>query len=249
MIKNLIRMNLFLIVGLALLGCKEKETSSRVLVLGTSSDNPPFEYFSTEQGRIVGFDIDLAQEIAQEIGAELKIKDMDFNALIPAVSSGRIDLAMASITPTNKRKESVDFSDIYLKTKAGMVTRKSDDIRYPDDFGGKKIGVQLGSSHEAFLKQVHENADDFQLVSLNKTGDLIQELLNNRIDVVVLGERPAMEYAKKNENLEFNSMESSIVSFAIAFKKNSPLVDEINKIIEKLQRNGRIDQLQKKWLK
>ena len=216
--------------------CDNRESSKDKLVLGTSSDNPPYEFFSSEENKVTGFDVELAELIAKELNKDLEVKDMDFNTLIPAVSAGRIDVAMASITPSNERKKSVAFSDIYHRTKAAMIVKKDGGIKSTKDFKRKKIGVQMGTTHESFLKEVYENTRDFEIIPRNKTNELMQELKNGRIDVAIMGTRPASEYAKSDDELEAIVIESSIVSYAIALKKDSPAVKEINKAIEHLRK-------------
>lgn len=251
MLNNLKKFGFCLIACSLLTGCGDQSSSSRKIILGTSADNRPYEFFSSEHNKITGFDIELAELIAVELKAELEIKDMDFNALIPAVSTGRIDMAMASITPTNERKKSVDFSDIYYEAKAAMLVREEDKIRSTEDFTGKKVGAQMGSSHESFLKEAlahSAHSAHFELISRNKTGDLAQELKSRRIDVAVMEERPAKEYALMDTTLEARLIDSSLVTFAIALKKDSPWIAEINKAIANLRKKGEIERLQKKWL-
>ncbi|HEY9301321.1 MAG TPA: transporter substrate-binding domain-containing protein, partial [Phormidium sp.] len=114
-------------------------------VMVTSADYPPYEFRDTASGSadIVGFDVDIANYIAKELGFQLEIKDTDFSGIIPAVQSGRADFAMAGMTPTAERKKNVDFSDIYYEAKNSIVARKGSNLTTPKSLAGKKVGVQL----------------------------------------------------------------------------------------------------------
>lgn len=233
---------------LTLQGCGENKPKTKILALGTSADNPPYEFFSVEKNEIVGFDIDLARLIAQELEMSLEVKDMDFNALIPAVSSGRIDMAMAALDATPERLLSVGFSEVYYETKAGLVVKNASLKTIEDFTKGKKIGAQLGASHEMFLKDLLKKGASFTLETRNKVGDLIQELKSGRLDGVFIEGLPAQEFASRDKELTFYPVPSSKVSFSIAFKKESSLINRINKILEELKKRGEIEKLEKKWL-
>lgn len=232
-----------LIVG----GCGDKEPPKKALVLGTSADNPPYEFFNVEEDRVTGFDVDLARMIAESLGSFLTVKDMDFNGLIPSVSADRIDFAMASITPTEERRKSVDFSDIYFETNAGLVV-KDTSLKTLANFNGKNIGTQLGSSHEAFLKDLQSKGAQFTIILRNKNNELIQELKSGRIDGAFMDERPAKEFAGGDATLTFYPVPESKITMAIAFKKGSLLVKKVNDILKKLKEQGKIDELKQKWL-
>lgn len=228
-------------------GCGES-ASSKKLIVATSSDNPPYEFFSSEENKVVGFDMDLAEKIATLLGYTLEISDMDFNGIIPALHAGRAHMGMAAFTPSNERKKSVALSDIYLEVQAAMVIRKTDDIQDSQDFRGKKIGVQLGSTHEAFLKDIYTQSSHFEIVSRAKLGELIQELANHRLDVVVMESGPAMAYAKNHSDFQAKVIPNSVVTFSIVLPKDSPHIAKINEALKTLKTNGTLQELKKKWL-
>ena len=121
-------------------------------MLGTSADFTPYEFHKVINGKdeIVGFDIAIAKEIAADLGAELVIEDMGFDGLLPALQSGRVDLVVSGMTPTDERKKSIDFSDTYYKSKQVIMVRNVDKDKYPDmkSLENVKIGVQKGSIQE-----------------------------------------------------------------------------------------------------
>jgi polar amino acid transport system substrate-binding protein len=153
------------------------------LVMVTSADYPPYEFRDTARGNaIIGFDVDIANRIAKELGFQLQIIDTDFNGIIPALQSGRADFAMAGMTPTEERQKNVDFSDIYYEAKNTIVAKKGSNLKKPEDLAGKNVGVQLGSTQE----EAAQKFKDVKLVSLNKTAEIIQEVKAGRIQAAII---------------------------------------------------------------
>ena len=217
------------------------------LVMVTSADYPPYEFRDTASGKddIIGFDVDIAKYITNQLGYDLEIKDTDFSGIIPALQSGRADFAMAGMTPTEERKKNVDFSEIYYEAKNTIVTRKGSNLKTPEDLAGKKVGVQLGSTQEKTAKEFK----NVQLVALNKTGDLVQEVKARRIDAAVIEDTIARGFIANNPDLEFNTIPSSgeEAGSAIAFPKNSRLVADFNRVLAEMKQSGEIERLVKKW--
>lgn len=121
--------------------------------MGTSADYPPFE--SKDGDKIVGFDVDLAEALAEKTGHEIEVKDMDFNGLVTALKTNKVDIVLSGMTPTPKRKKQVDFSNVYYTAHNMIVTKKSSGIKSLDDLKGKTVGVQLGSIQEEKAKEPH----------------------------------------------------------------------------------------------
>ena len=173
--KNLITLSLILVLSISLCACGKKNTSSnkkdvlttikenKKITLATSPDYPPFEFLISENGqsKIVGFDIELAKEIAKKIGVELEIKQMDFDALIPALKSGQVDMVITGMSPNEERKKSVDFSDIYFEGKNAVLVEEKNAKNFTDEqsLKDKKIGVQKGSTQEVYVKDVLKKTD------------------------------------------------------------------------------------------
>ncbi len=215
------------------------------IVMGTSADMPPFEFYKGSD--IVGYDIDVAKAIAVEIGIKLAVRDMDFSALVPALQSGRVDMVLASMTPTPERRQVIDFSKPYLTLPLVVITRDDVSIKSVADLASKKIGVQLGSTHEQFAKDLASKDKSISVHSLNKLAELIQELKIGRVDAVVMETKTAKSFQKMNENLQLVPLDERTVSFAVAFPKDSKWQEKVNASIEKLHIAGRFEEIRQKW--
>lgn len=250
-------------IAISMIGCgststkKDSATSSTSsldaikakgeLVIGTSADYPPYEFHKEVDGQdqIVGFDIDIAQELAKDLGVKLQVKDMAFDGLLVALQSDKVDMVFAGMTPTAERKENADFSDIYYTATHRFIVRSGDEtgITKMEDLKGKKIGVQKGSVQEG-IAQANFDAKDIK--SLDKVTDLVLDLKNNKVDAVLAEEPVAKINVEKNpgiaiaDKLVVNDPDGGS---AIAMKKNSPeLQAEVNKVIKQLQDDKKIDQ-------
>ena len=222
----------------------EKIKKDGKLVVGTSADYPPYEFHATVDGndKIVGFDMDIAQEVADDLGVKLEIKDMDFDGLLVALQSNKVDMVFAGMTPTEERKENADFSDIYYEATHRFILRSGEEasVKSFDDLKGKKIGVQKGSIQEGIAK---DNFDEANIKSLAKVTDLVLDLKNNKVDAILIEEGVAKINCDKNEGI---SMADFVVTdenggTAIAMKKgDSELLAEVNKTISKLKEEDKI---------
>lgn len=228
-----------------------KELEKQTLVMGTSADAPPYEYHDTSNGqdKIVGFDIDIANRLAEELGFTIEVKDQDFNGLIPALQAKRVDFVMAGMTATDERRKSVDFSDIYYKSKLALVTKKGSSLAKVEDLAGKKIGAQLGSLFENQAKDVAKTVNGVEVVSLSTIGELIQQVKTSRLDAVFMADTVAKGYVKTNPDIEFKIIETGKppAGAAIAFPKGSELVDDFNKVLKEMSETGEMDALIVKW--
>lgn len=216
------------------------------LVMATSADYPPYEFHDTSSGKdeIVGFDVDLAKHIANELNFEFEIKDMDFNGLIPSLQSGRADFVMAGMTPKPERLENADFSVIYFEAKNTIVSKKENNLTKPEDLVGKKVGVQLGSIQEGEAKELQ----GVEVVALNKIGEIVQEIKAGRIDAAIIEDAVAKGYVDANAELQFTTIPNNGPSgSAVAFPKGSKHVEDFNRVINEMKENGEMDKLVKKW--
>ena len=125
--------------------------------MATSADYAPFEYIESDKSdEIIGFDVDLAKAIAGKLGYEIEVKDMDFGGLIQSLKSGQADFVLAGMTPTEKRKKNVDFSDIYYTAQHMIISKKENGIETVEDLEGKTVGVQLGSIQEGKAEEINK---------------------------------------------------------------------------------------------
>ncbi|MDZ4994092.1 transporter substrate-binding domain-containing protein [Clostridium perfringens] len=216
------------------------------LVVGLSADYAPYEFHIMKDGKdqIVGFDIDIAKEIANDMGVDLEIKEMDFGAIVQSVKSGAIDLGISGLTPDEKRKEAVDFSDIYYEAEQGILINKNnkDSIKSIEDLKGKKVGAQIGS----IQAEIANGIDGADVKLLDNVNTLILELKTGKLDALIV-ELPVSKIATEvNEELAVadNVIKNSEGGSAIAIQKgNKDLVDQVNATIKKLKDGGKMDQI------
>lgn len=230
-----------ILLGAAFLlaGCGGKD--DKVLILGTSPDYPPYESVDTTTGEIIGFDIDIAKFIADELGYELKIEGMDFNGLVAALQAGRVDFVMAAMSVDPARD--VDFSDIYFVANNTIVSKEG--YTTLEELSGKKVGVQLGSTQEDVAGQI---PDPGEIRPLNRIPDIIQEIKAGRLDAAIIEDAVAANYVSNNEDLQFNVVHTDEEEgYAVALPKGSDLLDDINEALKKLEESGKKDELVKKW--
>lgn len=216
------------------------------LVVGMSADYAPYEFhYIDENGKDVigGFDIDIANEIADAIGVELVIQEMDFDALVSALPAGKVDVVISGMNPTEERAKVVDFSDIYYNSQHGILVRTEDADKYKTfaDLEGAKVGAQLGSTQEQIAKAEIPNADLQLLANVN---NLILELKSGKVDAIVM-EKPVAEMAvKNNPDLAVGepTYEEKTGGNAVGVAKNNPeLLAKINEVINELNESGKMD--------
>lgn len=225
-------------------------SGKKVLIMVTSPDYPPYQFYDTAGGgrSIVGFDIDIANKIAAELGFELKINESDFNGLIPALQAKRADFVMAGMTPTPERKKNVDFSIIYFEAKNTIIAPKASNLTTIKDLEGKTVGVQLGSIQEGDAKKIAAKVPGMKVKQLNKVPDLIQEIKSKRIDAAIVEDTFAKGFTDSSPDLAFTVIPPEGPSgSAIAFPQGSPLVTDFNKVLEKMIASGEIKTLSAKW--
>lgn len=219
----------------------------KVLEMGTSAEFPPFESRDAS-GEFVGFDIDLANHIAEELGYELNITDMKFDGLIGALQNDRVDMVIAGMSATDQRKENVDFSTEYHFSGEMFVTTKDSDVKTLEDLEGKNVGVQLGTIQEEGANKILEEGDiNFELKALDDSGALIQELLSGRIDAAYMDKEVAKGYVEEQDLGSFDDPTTSSPGMAIAFPKGSDLVEDVNGVLAEMEESGELQELKDKW--
>ena len=217
------------------------------LVMGTSADYPPYEWHLVKDGKdtVVGFDIDIAQAIADELGVELEVKDMDFDGLIPALSTGKIDMIIAGMNPTEERKQSVDFTDIYYTQKDVLVIRKEDaaTITSEDALKTAALSTQKATIQEDYLL---ENFPDAEIQSVPKWNTAIMSLTTGKVDAILMVETVAKQFVTQNDSLmiaEFD-VNSELNQSAIAVAKDGgAFLETVNSILTELKDSGKIEEL------
>lgn len=258
--KKLFLLMLVSIIGiLAACGTKESNTNGsadsgnegdkKVLVMGTSADYKPFEYVDSAKGEeIIGYDIDLAYMIGEKLGFDVKIQDMDFNSLVPALQAGKIDFVISGMSPNEEREKVVDFSQPYNETRQVIVVKKDSGIQSSADLAGKTVGVQTASIQEEMAKEM-EKTIDFKIEGRTRVPEIIQDMMAKRIDAAIVESGVAEGYVKKNDQLITVPIEEQVADYkAIAVAEGSELKDQIDKALKELIDAGKIKELEEKWL-
>ena len=230
-----------------------------VLKVGTSAEYSPYEFHKVVDGedKIVGFDDFLVQEIAKDMGVKVEYEDMDFDGLLGALQADKVDIVLAGMTPDEKRKKSVDFSDIYYTNSNVCIVAKGkeDTIKKSEDLKDLKVGVQKGTTQADYVTNTLGISDATQL---KKIPDLMLELQNGKIDVIVTGKAVAEINVKKYDNIAIGNTtvgDEVAETSAAAIKKSSNGVDNtsfvksVNDTIKRLQDSGDMDKYMQDALK
>ncbi|WDV09007.1 transporter substrate-binding domain-containing protein [Lysinibacillus irui] len=230
-------------------GSNTNTEDKQVLKVGTSADYAPFEYVDAAKGEeIIGFDIDLIKLVGEKIGVDMQVQDMDFNSLVPALQAGKIDVVISGMTPNPEREKVVDFSDKYNETEQVIIVKKDSGIKKEADLAGKKIGVQTASIQENLGNEIAKKVD-VSVEGRTRIPEIIQDMMSKRLDAGILEGGVAKGYLKTNDQLEAFPVEEQPEDFkAIAVPKGSDLKDKINKALKELADEGKIQELEEKWL-
>lgn len=223
-------------------GCgKDKNTDT--IVFGTSADYPPFEY--REGGEIKGFEIDLVNLIAKELGKKAVFQDMQFSTILPALVNKQIDAGVSTITITPERQKNFDFSNPYHFGTLATVFKTSAPVTEQSQLIGKKVGCQLGTTMEIWLKK---HIPEKNIISFDNNNLAIEALKAGHIDVVVIDGSQATAFKKKSPGLGDAIIAKSDDAYAIAFRKGCRLKEEIDRALKILINKGEIKKLEEKWL-
>lgn len=224
---------LFIFIVLFFSACTRDKNE---LIMVTEAGFAPYEYY--ENGEIVGVDIDIAREIANELGKKLVIKDIDFHSIINEVKTGKADFGAAGISYSDERAKEVDFSINYAVSKQVVIVNDNSNIKI-DDLENKKIAVQLGSIADTYVTEKYKNAE---IVRQKKYLAAIEDLKTKKVDCVVMDELPANEILNSNSGLKILEGYLTNDSYGMIVKKgNKELLDAINKVLNRLKNDGTID--------
>ena len=223
------------------------------LTVGMSVDYAPYEFFVMENGKkkMVGMDLEILKEVAKDIGVDFKVEEMEFKGICTAVNAGQVDIGLSGLSPDEKRKEIVDFSDIYFEAEQGILINKKDasKIKKLGDLKGLKVGAQLGSIQADIANTIPDAKTKF----LEELPVLIQDLLAGNLDAVIV-ELPVAdvqsvihpELARAEEKVQDEAGGGSAIAVP---KDQKALLDEINKTIKRLIDEGKIDTFYKDAVK
>ncbi len=252
----------------ALSGCSNAVSKQSVdaikkagkITMATNAEFPPFEYL--ENDKVVGVDADIAAEIAKDLGVELEIVDGKFDAVIPSVQSGKASFGAAGMTVTEDRAKKVDFSVKYITSTQYIIVPKDSDVKTIEDLAGKRIGVQLGTTGDFIITDEVEGYKDKDgnpvkgvlqdtgatITRANNAIDATQDMVNGKLDAVVIDKLPAenivaTQATTKTFELVYSDGSNTEEQYAIAVAKgNTTLLEAINKTLQRLMDEGKIDE-------
>ena len=214
------------------------------LTMATNATFPPYE-MTTDSGDIEGIDVDTAKAIAEKLGLELQVDDMEFDAALLSVQQGKADIVMAGVTVTDERKAVMDFSDSYATGIQSIIVPEGSDIASPDDLAGKKIGTQRGTTGYIYCS---DDFGDENVVAYDNGLTAVQALTNGQVDAVVIDNAPAKEFVAANPGLKILDTSYAEEDYAIGMAKNSPLEDAVNSALEELKADGTLQAIVDKYI-
>lgn len=238
--KIIIITSLLLISLMAFMSCSKKENK---LYVGTNAEFVPFEYREGDQ--IVGFDVDLINEVAKIIKQDIEFVDMAFDGLLPALQSKKIDIIIAGMTATEERKKFVNFSEPYYNSQQSILVHKdNNDIIGFDSLEGKNVGVVLGYTGDLIVSEMSNvNAQKY-----GATSEAVIALKSKKVDAVVLDYEPAKQYSAQNQELKLIITDSVNEEYAIAMRKeDTELLKKVNDALNTIKENGTYDMLIEKY--
>lgn len=243
--KKILLLVLVSVLSLVMLfGCKKSETADDTLIVGTNAEFPPFEYI--EQGNIVGFDVDLIDEISKIIGKKVEFKNMAFDSLLIAMQAGKINCIISGMTATDERRQYVNFSEPYFVSKQAVIVPEDSDIQKFEDLKGKKIGVVIGYTGDMVVTDMYK--DTSSITRYEATGQVIMALTAGKVDATVLDMEPAKKYVANNKGIKVLDTALAEEEYSIALPKdNTALLEEINKALKTLKENGTYDKIYAKY--
>ena len=220
------------------------------LIMSTNAAFPPYE-MTNDAGEYEGIDVDMAAEIANRLGLELQIDDMDFDAALLAVQTGKSDIAMAGITVTEDRLVNMDFSNTYANGVQVVIVPEDSDITSIDDLNGKMIGVQRGTTGDMYCSADPEDGGygEDNVTKFDNGLTAVQNLISGKVDAVVIDNAPAQEFVAANPGLKILDTTFADEDYAIGVAKgNTQLLDAINSILADMEADGTTQNIISKYI-
>lgn len=219
------------------------------LIMSTNAQFPPYE-MTTDDGGFAGIDVEIAQAIADKLGLELVIDDMDFDSALLAVQQGKSDIVMAGVSVTPKRQMVMEFSDSYATGIQVVIVKEGSDVTM-DNLGEKMIGTQRGTTGYIYASDTPDNGGygEDHVTAYDNGASAVQALLNDQVDCVIIDKAPAQEYVKANPGLtllEGNWVEEQ---YAIGIDKgNTELLEKVNAALAELIADGTVQKIIDKYI-
>lgn len=222
-----------------------KTANEGKLIWATNAEFPPYEYHGTD-GSVEGIDAEIANYIGEQLGLEVECEDMQFDSIIPAVTSGKADLGIAGMTITEDRLVNVNFSTPYISAGQVIIVKDDSAIAGVSDLAGKTIGVQLGTTGDTY---VSENVPDATIERYNKGFEAVQALTQGKIDAVVIDNEPAKSFIATGEGIKIVEEPVTEEQYAIAVSKdNEELLDAVNGVLADMEENGKLEEIIGKYI-
>lgn len=234
-------------------GCSAKDDKDKkTITLATSADFPPYESIG-DNGDFVGIDIEFAQAIADKLGYELKVENMDFDSVITSVGTGKAQMGMAGITVTEERLKSVDFSSAYAKGIQSIIVKEDSPIKSVDDLYAKgatyKVGAQLSTTGDIYFSgDIADGKTTCSMQEFASGAEAVSALSTGKIDAVIIDNEPAKNFVDANKGLKILDTEFSNEDYAVALPKDGELNDEICKAIDELVADGTVQKIVDKFI-
>ncbi|MBR4284081.1 MAG: transporter substrate-binding domain-containing protein [Anaerotignum sp.] len=253
--KGLLATTMVFAMMTSLAGCGGSEAeapadATEKLVMATNATFPPYEFYEGEE--IVGIDAEIGAAIAEKMGMEFVIEDMEFDAIIPAVVSGKASFGIAGMTPTEERLQSADFSIPYTKGVQVIIVKEDSAIKTADDLfaegASNVIGVQTGTTGDLYSTWDLEDAGLATVERFSKGADAVLALTQGKVDCVVIDNEPAKEFVAANEGLTILETAYAEEEYAICFAKDSELTAQVNSVLEELIADGTVQAIIDKYI-
>ena len=245
-----------LMVASMLAGCGSSSTNELntiedgKLIMSTNAAFPPYE-MTDDAGNFIGIDVEVAQAIADKLGLELVIDNMEFTAALEAAQNGKSDMVMAGVTVTEDRLMVMDFSDSYATGIQVVIVPEGSDIATIDDLEGKKIGTQMGTTGYIYASDTPDNGGygEDNVIAYDNGITAVQALLNGQIDAVIIDNAPAQAFVEANPGLKILEAEWVTENYAIGFAKgNTALIEAVNGALAELIADGTVQQIVDKYI-
>ncbi|HBJ78445.1 MULTISPECIES: basic amino acid ABC transporter substrate-binding protein [Fusobacterium] len=232
-----------LVMGAMVLSLSVTAFAKEKIYVGTNAEFPPFEYL--ENGEIKGFDMELVNEIGKILDADIKIVDMAFDGLLPALQMKKVDLVIAGMTANEERMKTVSFTQPYYTASQVIIVKEGNDsIKSFNDLKGKKVGVMLGFTGDMVVSEI----EGVKIERFNASYAGIMALQAGKVEAVVLDSEPAKNYVAQNKGLVLADADAEQEEYAIAVRKNDKaLLEKVEKALKEIKENGTYDKLLQKY--
>ena len=232
-----------LLMGALILSLSVSAMAKDKIFVGTNAEFPPFEYL--DKGDVTGFDIELVNELGKVMDADVKVLDMSFDGLLPALQMKKVDLVIAGMTATEERKKTVSFTQPYYTASQVIIVKEGNNsIKSFDDLKGKKVAVMLGFTGDTIVSEI----EGVSIERFNAAYAGIMALQADKVEAVVLDSEPAKNYVKQNPGLVLADADAEQEEYAIALRKNDKaLLEKVEKALAEIKANGTYDALIKKY--